>query len=737
MNMPGTIIFDSALPWWVLVPCGALFAWLTWKTYGMCKLTTREKCVLWGLRMGAFLLLAWFVMQPSLRKTGSVTELPAVALVVDVSASMEDNPLGAPETRAQRAVEYLESDAVKRLEGRARVVRFAMGGELTESPATWAFTAPASRIASSLAKVGARFRGDRLAGVVLLSDGLDQSPEAFDAGLLGAPVFVPELEVPGQPRDAGKADFGIGELSYPKRVVVNWKAQIDVPVRRLAGTGAAAFPVKLTEGGRLLQTENVDFQEREMMQRVSFTVKPEQIGTALYRVHIEPEADEDQGNNQRELLIEVTDARQRVLYLEGTPRWDFKFLKRGILAEKNLQLSAFLRTADGAFINFDESGDVGSLPKIDAETLRNYRAVILGDLKSSMLRREDAACIRQFVEKGGGLLFIGGANSYGREGIITLQELASVLPASSMPGASMREGRFLTDFTPEGRALPSFASLAEEVRLPPVLSIWGPVKAGEFSTCYLAASDGSPLLLARRCGQGRSAMLLSDSFWRWQMGARTGEGGEGGEGGKGLYGRFITQLLHWLCPENAGEGASESLQLLLASYEVDQNQRVVVGAAGAGSAPGAGVTCAITAPSGKSMSLPMPAATLESEVGLSHAMNGFRCEFTPSETGSYSLTLTTLDGSRTATALLLSRFPEHEHTGAPIDRDFLRGIATKSGGTWCSWNQRKSLLDKLKLTPATVETVTEKPIWNKWPLLAVLLVLFCLEWWLRRRWDLV
>ena len=115
----------------------------------------------------------------------------------------------------------------------------------------------------------------------------------------------------------------------------------------------------------------------------------------------------------------------------------------------------------------------------------------------------------------------------------------------------MREGRFSVDFTPAGRSLPVFTALAEEIRLPPLLSIWGPVKTGDFATTYLSATDGSPILVGRRYGQGRVAIILSESLWRWQMGSSADETG------KGFYGRFITQLLHWLSPSQEEDDSED------------------------------------------------------------------------------------------------------------------------------------------------------------------------------------
>ncbi|MBR4221130.1 MAG: hypothetical protein IKR81_08255, partial [Victivallales bacterium] len=144
-----------------------------------------------------------------------------------------------------------------------------------------------------------------------------------------------------------------------------------------------------------------------------------------------------------------------------------------------------------------------------------------------------------------------------------------------------------------------------------------------------------------------------------------------------------------------------------------------------------------TTPSNKTLTLPMLSAKLEGEVGLTQPQNGFRCDFTPDEIGTYKLEARSADGTRQASTILLSRFPELEHTGAPINRAYLHDLAVKSGGAWVTWSRRANLLDNLVLTPRTLEIVSVRPIWNHWLGLAILMALYCLEWWLRRKWELV
>jgi len=295
----------------------------------------------------------------------------------------------------------------------------------------------------------------------------------------------------------------------------------------------------------------------------------------------------------------------------------------------------------------------------------------------------------------------------------------------------MREGRFSVDFTAAGRTQPAFSDLLSELRLPPLLSFWGPVECNAFSSVFLAVADGSPVLVGRRYGQGRTAVILSDSLWRWQLGA------ESGGSGKGLYGRFLTQLLQWLAPSLQNQKEEDSIQLLLPSREADLRSKIPIGALCGKRVSASGLACRILCPDSSSLALPMLPAELGLEVGLSSPAAGFRCEFVPEQEGTYRLQVISRDGLNSEEALLVVKQPVLEFTGASIDRRWLQRLAKETGGVMLPWEQAGTLLKKLPVKPRKVDIVREYSLWNKWPWLAGLILLFSLEWYLRRKWDLV
>ena len=54
-------------------------------------------------------------------------------------------------------------------------------------------------------------------------------------------------------------------------------------------------------------------------------------------------------NNTLDSLVEITNDHPQILYMEGEPRWEFKFLRRAVQDDPNLRLETMLRSSQNKF----------------------------------------------------------------------------------------------------------------------------------------------------------------------------------------------------------------------------------------------------------------------------------------------------------------------------------------------------------------------------------------------------
>ena len=105
-------------------------------------------------------------------------------------------------------------------------------------------------------------------------------------------------------------------------------------------------------------------------------------------------------------LIQVDDRVEKILYFEGEPRFELKFLRRAVAADKNLQLVVLQRTAENRFSRFelDEPGELDGGFPTKREDLFRYDGLILGSIEASFFTHDQLRLIAEFVsERGGGL----------------------------------------------------------------------------------------------------------------------------------------------------------------------------------------------------------------------------------------------------------------------------------------------------------------------------------------------
>ncbi len=109
------------------------------------------------------------------------------------------------------------------------------------------------------------------------------------------------------------------------------------------------------------------------------------------------------------------DARKpRILYMEGEPRWEFKFLRRAVEDDRTIDLVTILRTTQNkiyrqGIANPDELKD-GFPTKV--EELFAFDGMIIGSVDAPYLTPGQQTLLKDFVDRrGGGILFLGGKDA--------------------------------------------------------------------------------------------------------------------------------------------------------------------------------------------------------------------------------------------------------------------------------------------------------------------------------------
>lgn len=568
--------------------------------------------------------------------------------------------------------------------------------------------------------------GRALAAVVIMSDGrstigidpLDAVRRAADAagGQSRAPVLAVPIGSFDPPDDLAVADVLVApEVALDDSVTVN--ATLEA-----AGFAGLEVPVELRDGeGTVLAAQRVTV--RGPRQRIALPWKATRPGTNVLTVAatIEP-TEVITENNALTVTVEVSTRRVRVLVVDHAPRWDVRFIDHAIRRDTTFEPEIVLTDSDE-----DDPTDV--LPR-DADAWATFDLVMLGDVPPDVLDEDrQVALVEAVTRRGVGVVFQPGhehlPRAYARAPLAELFPVAIDLEAdggaATVSAADAQPFRMLV--TARGAMHPAFALEADPTRNRSRWNTMSPffraaaVNMPKPAATTLAEIDvpggrgRMPLVVEAPAGAGRVAWVGTDETFRWRRNV-----------GDAFFWRFWGQALRgvarredrpadtpWLAvtPARTEPGVPVVVELNLVD---DAGQPVV--------ADGQQVTVSGTdadtvidlRPAGRP-GLYAGSVTLES-IGR-HLVRHIAPE-------------STLSGEVVVAA------PIRERARPGVDREGLESLADLSGGAVVEVGDIGSIPYRITQEPIEKGVVLEDEVWDTWPVLALLVGLYCLDIGIRR-----
>ena len=129
--------------------------------------------------------------------------------------------------------------------------------------------------------------------------------------------------------------------------------------------------------------------------------------------------EENVDNNTLSRLVGVTDSKRRILYVEGEPRWEYKFIRRAEDDDKIVQVASMLRTTENKVYRqgISDPTELANGFPVRPEELFAYQGIVVGSVEAGYFTPLQQELLREFVDRrGGGLLFLGGRFALGDGG---------------------------------------------------------------------------------------------------------------------------------------------------------------------------------------------------------------------------------------------------------------------------------------------------------------------------------
>ncbi len=738
----GQIVLLGPWPTWILwlamLTAAAALAWLVGSRLPRLASGSRNwraGTVIWlleSLMAAALLVLLW---QPAVTITELKPQQNIIAFLVDDSRSMTIMEDGS--TREAQAVKALQAGVLAHVEKKFQTRLYRLDSHLTRITDLKELqaAAPVTHIGDSLKQLADETADLPIGAIVLLSDGADNSG-GIDVGTLSVlrNRHIPVHTV-GFGREHVSHDVEIDDALVAPRALADSRLAAVV---RFHQRGYAGRKGKLTvrNGTTVLASREVTFEPDGNLQTETLLFNVGVAGAKALQYSVDALPDEENvANNAVTRLVNVESDKRRVLYIEGEPRWDYKFIRRAEEDDRIVQLATMLRTTENKLYrqNIQDPSELAEGFPTRPEGLFGYQAIIIGSIEATYFTPTQRELIREFVDRrGGGLLLLGGRYSLG-DGGWGVSNLADLLPVVLPDGKNtFHVDPATVELAPAGmdnyitRLVDDPAANADRWKKLPYLMDYqepGVPKPGAAVLADMNAQGRKmPLLVTENYGRGRTAVLATSGTWRWQMNLPVGDQ---------THTLFWQQLLRWLVTDSPGHVVSSvPSQVLL------DDGRLVLSAEVRGEdfqpVVDARVEAHIIGPSGLAASVEM--------TPVPDMPGSFQAEWTADKSGSYLTEVTAQRGTASIgrdvlTFQRMDGIAENFHTEQ--NRDLLVRLASQTGGRYWRPEDLPRLPDQISYSEAGVSARETRELWNMPAAFLLILLLRSAEWFVRHSWGIL
>lgn len=708
------------------------------------KTSSLDRIVLALFRTVLLAVIVFSLLQPILTLSTQLPQRNVVGVLIDDSRSMQIDDYNDDTPRSQFALDDLiapNSGLLNNLQEQfdLRLFRFSTTTEAIENVSELSFSGGKTDLGQALNDAQRALSGLPLAGLLVISDGADNAGNSLTEPLLALRANSTPVYSIGVGGETFTRDIEISEVELPRQIL-NGTAMVANLTIRQTGYSGQTVSVVVENDGRILQTQEITLEpDGELMSLpLRFTLEEPGPRRLVFRIPLQ-DGEKIAQNNQQEALTLVNDRREKILYLEGQPRFELKFLRRAVADDEQLQLVALLRTAENKFyrLGIDDPDElVDGFPKTKEELFR-YRGLVIGNVEAAFFSQEQLQMIVDYVsERGGGLLMLGGKKAFA-EGGYADTPLADIIPVefearsdSSFMRTIAVQPTALGNSHPVTRLAPDEqASMLRWNTLPPLTAVNPIYRAKPGASVLLrgAASERvsndentSIVLAAQRYGRGRVITFAVQNAWLWQMHYDIPLEDQTHE-------NLWRQMLRWLV-----NSVPERLEVTMPADRIAPGETLPITALFHNETfeplDNSDIRALITSPTGEEQEITLTRSLAEKP--------DYQASWAPQQQGVYELRVQAFEGDEIVAereSYINVTEQAHEYHQAQMQSRVLQRIAAETGGQFYASADVNSLPDDLKPLPSDTTVLEQRELWDM-PILFLLIILFITLEWSYRRW---
>ncbi len=440
------------------------------------------KPILGFLRSSAVFLIIFLLLDPFIKSIIEEKRNPVIVVLQDISNSINESNRLSPSTLQSLSQTY-EVDTLC----------YATEVALAKTDSMQRNT---TNIDRALQYVEDNYAGRNLGAVILASDGIynEGGNPSYQNYNFDAPIYTIGLGDTTIRKDLSIKNIFHNQLAYLGDELT---VEIDISAQSCKSNTSAAKLYKIVNGKAIqIGSERISIESNEYFKTLEKNIKLDSPGINHFRLSLDAiNSESSLTNNTKDFYVEVLDERLKILLLAQAPHPDIAVIKRILEKNKNYEITTKTSNSDGLKI-------------------ADYNLVIFHNLPSVKfdIKKYDDILQRKKIPS----LYILGPQS-DIDGFNKSQSIVSITAQGS--NTNEVQAKVNGDFKPFKLNAGSAQRISQ---FPPLNSIFGEFSTGANTTTLLTQKIGDvdtdyPLLSFRESLGMRSAVITGDGLWKWSL----------------------------------------------------------------------------------------------------------------------------------------------------------------------------------------------------------------------------
>lgn len=676
-----------------------------------------------SLRTMALALLFFILFEPVYEIIRNFLEKPKLAVLIDDSESMSAKETSGD--RRAKLVEFIRNSGIADYEDKL-VFLFDKNSKLVEnfSEDSIKTLGKVTDISKALRRVGKYINDENVSATLLISDGVFNAGNnpIFDAERLGMPIFTVGLGDTSEPKDLVLASIVTNEIAY-----VDNPVPIQINIR--FGNFPANSETKLTisDNGKTIYSENIIISNENGndFRTVEYSFNPKEEGIRkITAVLSSIDGELSARNNSLSEYIKVLKNKRNVALFAGAPSPDVSFIKQNLQLDKGIEIKDYIQKQGAEFYTQPTQNEISS-----------SEMIIFAGFPIQSTPKSVLDMILKELQRGKPLLFLAGQYvDYNK-----LKDFQDYLPFVVV-SSRVNEFMVIPDVKPAGMASPLLRVTGSDDdlklwnKLPPIFRTETFVRVKPESDVVATmkvnnAPLNDPLIVTRSFQNSKSIAILGYGLYRWKLLGYASELSKGRTETTDLFTTLLNNSFRWL--SLAESKKLVSIKTNKKFYNSNEAVEFIAEVYDGNYTPIDKATVAVKSTSGKNTR----------DIKLTSLGNGRYYGSIPSlESGDYSFSgsaklndknLGEDNGRFTVGDISL------EFRNLKANYSLLRAISSSSGGKFYSSEEFRNVVSDISKHKAfrsrSVKERSETALWNYPYLLGLAILLFGIEWFLRKR----